>query len=276
MNGDEFLRAFHARHPGVTARAMARGVVDDGEGRSSYARLADEARAGERVLDLGCGDGWLLALLRGRGHAAGTLVGVDMSPEELAAARARDALAGVDLRCERAQALSLADASVDVALSHMAFMLMSDLERVVGELARVVRPGGRFATVVGGGPAPGAGDGFELFLDLFREVIERVAPEGRAPRLGDRRARDLAGMRELFHGGTGWSDVAETTHGLRLDGAPAEVWETLASMYEMDAVPAEEAAALGARFVDAAAARAGTGGEVPCLMRVRCLSAFRA
>ncbi|MEO7096164.1 MAG: class I SAM-dependent methyltransferase, partial [Polyangiales bacterium] len=51
---ERFLRAFHAAHPGITARAMERG--------GSYDRLAARVDGG-RVLDLACGDGALLARL---------------------------------------------------------------------------------------------------------------------------------------------------------------------------------------------------------------------
>lgn len=278
MSADDFMRAFHARKPGVTARAFARGTLAGGlgEGRSSYALLADAARVGERVLDLGCGDGWLLQELRARGSRADALVGIDMSREELAAARAREALAGVDLRCERAQALSLEAGSIDVALSHLAFMLMTDIESVVTELARVVRPGGRFATMVGGGPEDGATDAFELFLDLFRDAYELVPLAARAPRLGDKRSRALAGMSQLFCPATGWRAVDEQEVTLRLDGTVEEVWTSLATTYEMAVVPAEATETLKTRFTTIAGSMARVDGTVPCVMRLRMLTCVRA
>ena len=81
-----FLRDFHRQYPGVTSRAFARGRID--QGGSSYAWLADEVPEGAgRILDLGCGDGHLLDVLRSRGLVAEQLVGVDLSAAELEAGR---------------------------------------------------------------------------------------------------------------------------------------------------------------------------------------------
>jgi SAM-dependent methyltransferase len=261
---DQLLRAYHARYPGATSLAFADGRLADG--RSSYQLLADLAGPGDAVLDLGCGDGHLLELLGG----CRDRIGVDMSAEELAAARRRPALADVRLLHGRAQALPLADRSIDLAVSHLAFMLMSDLEQVVAELARVLRPGARFAAVVGGGP--GDDPAFELFLRLFREVYDQVPV--RAPRIGNPRARDGAGFATLFNPATGFeSEIEESAHAVRLDARPGRVWDILASMYEMMMLEPAAVTALRTRFLEATS---GLGDPLPCSMRVRLLVATRA
>jgi ubiquinone/menaquinone biosynthesis C-methylase UbiE len=263
---DQLLRAYHARYPGATALAFAGGRTEDG--RSSYQLLADLPRAGDRVLDLGCGDGHLLELLIGRGCRE--LVGIDMSPEELARAAQRPALRGVRLVEARAHELPLPAGSFDWAVSHLAFMLMSEVEAVVAELARVVRPGGRFAALVGGGPADGEDDGFALFLRLFQEVYEQLPDK--PPRIGDRRTREAGGFAELFRPETGFdAGIEETAVTVRLDAGAARVWDIVASMYEMLVVPPDRAAALRERFLAAA-----TEGVVRCAMRCRLLVATRA
>jgi ubiquinone/menaquinone biosynthesis C-methylase UbiE len=261
---DELLRIYHARYPGATAAAFAGGRMADG--RSSYQLLADLPAVGDRVLDLGCGDGHLLELLAARGLRA--LVGIDMSTEELAAA-ARRKLPGARLIETRAEALPLPSGSIDWVLSHLAFMLMGEVDAVVGELARVLRPGGRFAAVVGGGPGEEE-DAFALFLRLFQGAYDQLADK--PPRLGDRRTRDAGGFAALFHPGSGFlAEIEESALSVRLDADGQRVWDILSAMYEMMFVPPDRAAALRASFL----AEAG-GGQVRCAMRCRLLVATRA
>lgn len=274
MDAEAFLRAFHRAHPGITTRAFARGWADDG--RSSYAILAgaaDEAlAAGQVILDLGCGDGYLLDLLAQRGAPAGRLVGVDLSMEEIEAARARPRLQGAVLRCERAQEMSLPDASVGCVLSHLAFTLMSEVEAVVAEIARVLQPGGTFAAIVGGGPR--GEDAFARFLDLLRETYLRSP--ARAPRLGDIRARREDGLQALFGGHGFLPGIEISDFALHLDGTRDEVWEHLAAIYEIFVVPPDEVRALRSRFEDEAARLAGPDGVVPCTAAMRLVACRRA
>lgn len=266
---DEFLRAYHARYPGATAAAFARGTIADG--RSSYDLLADVARPGERVLDLGCGDGYLLERMIQRGHSAELLCGIDMSADELDAARGRPSLAGVRLSCERADALSLASGSIDRVVSHLAFMLMTDIDQVIEEIARVLVPGGRFCTIVGGGP--GQGDAFELYLELFHDVYATV--ETRAPRLGDRRTRDAIGLADLMAPAGFAPNIEESTHTVSLDGTAQQVWDSIANHYEIFVVDPAAMAGLRARFLAAAENLADARGVVPCTTVVRLLTATR-
>lgn len=274
MDPEAFLRAFHRAHPGITTRAFARGRADDG--RSSYAILADAAgealARGQVILDLGCGDGHLLELLVQRGAPAERLVGVDLSAEEIDTARARARLHGAVLRCEDARAMSLPDASVGCVLSHLAFTLMSDVVAVVAEIARVLQPGGTFAAIVGGGPR--GEDAFARFLDLLRETYVRLP--ARAPRLGDIRARRDEGLHALF-GGHGFAPGIEIRDfALHLDGTCAEVWEHLATVYELFVVPPDEVRALRTRFEGEAARLAGPDGVVPCTAAMRLVTCRRA
>jgi arsenite methyltransferase len=103
-------------------------------------------RPGETVLDLGSGPG-LDALLAARQVGpTGRVIGVDMTAEMLARARAAAVSAGaahVDFRQGRLEALPVEDASVDAVTSNCVINLVPDKAAVFREVARVLRPGGR-------------------------------------------------------------------------------------------------------------------------------------
>ena len=256
--GDAFLREFHAAHPGATSRALSHGVDDDGH--SSYDLLAALVKPGDTILDLGCGDGHLLELIHARALDRVHCVGLDMSPAELRAAQHRDE--SLPLVQARAQLLPVRDTSLDGVASHLAFLLMSNIEQVCAEITRVLRPGGWFATITGGGPENG--DAFELFLQLFQRVYE--ASPRKAPRYGDKRARHGEGIAELF--GDAFEAPVESVHSLRLDGPVRRVWATLSVMYEAFVLEDEALAKLHDAFV-AAATNIEHDGIVPCAMRMR-------
>jgi SAM-dependent methyltransferase len=103
---------------------------------------------GETVLDLGSGAGADVLISARRVGPAGRAIGLDMTDEMLALARANASAAGVE-NAEFVKGyledMPLADASVDVVISNCVINLAADKRRVLGEAARVLRPGGRFA-----------------------------------------------------------------------------------------------------------------------------------
>ncbi len=98
--------------------------------------------AGERILDLGCGDGVLTAKIVAAGAA---VVAVDAAPDMVAAARAR----GIDARVMDAQYLSF-DREFDAVFSNAALHWMRPPEAVLAGVRRALRPGGRFVGEMGG------------------------------------------------------------------------------------------------------------------------------
>lgn len=101
-----------------------------------------EPQAGERILDLGCGDG---ALTEKLGAGGASVLGVDMSPSLLEAAKAR----GLHVRQEDGHALPFHH-EFDAVFSNAALHWMTEPERVIEGVRRALRPGGRFVAEFGG------------------------------------------------------------------------------------------------------------------------------
>ncbi|GAA3368576.1 hypothetical protein GCM10020367_07500 [Streptomyces sannanensis] len=241
---------------------MARGRAADG--RSSYEILRDRVHGRRRVLDLGCGDGLLLELLAGSESDEREVAGVDLSPAELELARRRPLLADAALLEARAQDLPFTDGSFDACVSHMALMLMSDVEQVAAEVARVLRPGGVLAVALGGGAV--GGEAYELFLRLLRPVVEAVPPGQRIPTLGDRRTRDRDGLDAVL-GPAGFMPVGWDTVRIDLSGSIEQVWETVSGLYDLGPLDARTIGTLRARFAAEARTEARSDGTIACAMK---------
>jgi SAM-dependent methyltransferase len=99
-------------------------------------------RAGERILDLGCGDGVLTEQLVALGCR---VVGVDGSPAQVAAARAK----GLDAHVMDGQALGFEN-EFDAVFSNAALHWMKRADDVIAGVHRALRPGGRFVGELGG------------------------------------------------------------------------------------------------------------------------------
>ncbi|HEY4894807.1 MAG TPA: class I SAM-dependent methyltransferase [Solirubrobacteraceae bacterium] len=109
--------------------------------------------AGQRILDVATGTGMVAAELLARADC--TVVGIDQSPAMLAAARERFGAAGgsrVELLQGEAERLPFADASFDGLTFTYLLRYVDDPRATVRELARVVRPGGRVASLEFGVP----------------------------------------------------------------------------------------------------------------------------
>ena len=101
-----------------------------------------DPRPGERILDLGCGDGVLTEAIVAAGAQ---VVGVDASPEMVAAACAR----GLDARVVDGQRLAFA-AEFDAAFSNAALHWMLDPDAVARGVFAALKPGARFVGECGG------------------------------------------------------------------------------------------------------------------------------
>jgi trans-aconitate methyltransferase len=99
-------------------------------------------QAGERILDLGCGDG---ALTEKIAAAGADVVGVDSSPSMVEAAQAR----GLDARLVGGESLAFA-ADFDAVFSNAALHWMRDQDAVLAGVRRALKPDGRFVAEMGG------------------------------------------------------------------------------------------------------------------------------
>jgi SAM-dependent methyltransferase len=103
-------------------------------------------RAGETVVDLGCGGGLDVFLAADKVGPTGRAIGVDMTDEMLALARRNAAgRSNVEFHKATIDKLPLADASVDCVISNCVINLAADKPAVFREIARVLKPGGRLA-----------------------------------------------------------------------------------------------------------------------------------
>ena len=178
------------------------------------AQLADLAgvRAGQRVLDVGCGPGALTAELERR---VGTeaVVAVDPSAAFVAAAQGRHP--GVDVRQAAAEELPFPDDSFDATLAQLVVHFMRDPVAGLAEMARVTRAGGIVAAAVW----DHAGDRTPLavFWTAAHDLDPGVHDESDLP--GARRGH----LGELF-AAAGLASVQETTVEASLRFSSFEDW----------------------------------------------------
>ncbi len=120
-------------------------------------------RPGERVLDLGCGTGTLLAQLA---EAGAEVSGCDA--DEAMIAQARVLAPGADLWVADGHSFTV-DQPMDLVFSNAALHWMTRQDEVLGRVAAALRPGGRFVAEMGG-----AGNVATIIDAVMAESAERV------------------------------------------------------------------------------------------------------
>ena len=144
--GEESTTLFgHGLYASGERDALPEGAVTASLGCGNPVAVA-ELRPGETVLDLGSGGGIDVLLSARRVGPSGTVYGLDMTDEMLALAQANAEKAGlpnVHFLKGLIEAIPLPAESVDVVISNCVVNLSPEKDRVLAEIVRVLRPGGR-------------------------------------------------------------------------------------------------------------------------------------
>ena len=109
--------------------------------------LRADLKPGETVMDLGSGAGLDAIIASWRVGPTGRVIGVDLNPAMCLKAQAHAAATGATMECREGsmEKIPVPDAAVDVVLSNGVINLSFRKRRVVQELFRVLRPGGRIS-----------------------------------------------------------------------------------------------------------------------------------
>ncbi len=154
--------------------------------RDEQKRLLEPARiaAGQRVLDLGCGPGFLSLALAELVGPSGAVHGVDINARFVADAgqRAKErAISNAQFHQVDGAILPLATASIDVAIAKNVFEYVPDLPATLDEVVRVLSPGGRLHAI-------DSDWGFVIVEPWGKATVDRffaaAAPAFREPYIG--------------------------------------------------------------------------------------------
>ncbi len=124
--------------------SMERGHRPVGEQAIKRMQIPAEAT----VLDVGCGSGWAARLMAQRARE-GRVVGIDVSDEMVRLARENSVnYPSVEFQVASAEQLPFDDSEFTHAFSMESLYYYADLERALGEIRRVLKPGGLFVAVM--------------------------------------------------------------------------------------------------------------------------------
>ncbi len=176
MSTEEIRQAVRERYARAAKSGRCCGPDEGGETQSSCCEPRAEADAvpslgcgfpveaaalspGEVVLDLGSGPGLDAFTAAGLVGPSGRVIGVDMTHEMVARARAHASRIGasnVEFRLGEIEHLPVADSSVDVVVSNCVINLLPDKRPAFAEACRVLRPKGRLVVsdIVSEGEVP--------------------------------------------------------------------------------------------------------------------------
>ncbi len=142
-------------------------------------RLVGDARlrAGQRVLDLGCGTGYPAILAAQVVGGQGLVVGLDLSEGMLSVARRKAeglGLRNITFHIEDATTLPFELASFDAVISRFCLMFLPDIPKALNEIARVLRPDGYLAAAIWS--TPDKNPFIRIPVDVIKRFIEVPTP----------------------------------------------------------------------------------------------------
>jgi enediyne biosynthesis protein CalE5 len=164
-------------------------------------------RSGIKVLDLGSGTGYPALLGAQIVGMSGSVIGIDLAEQMLAAARRKAAglkLSNVTFQTGDVTALPFETASFDAVTSRFCLMFLPEISKATAEIARVLKPGAWLSAAVWSVPEKNAY--LTTPLTVIKQFLELPPPDPTAPgifRLA--KPGDLAGMLEK----AGFTDVTE-------------------------------------------------------------------
>jgi SAM-dependent methyltransferase len=203
-----YLRAIDNRFTGVVDAVVQRAAL----------------QSAQQVLDLGTGTGSVAIKAASLVTPGGSVTAVDISPEMLDLARQRSAslgLSNIEFFEGRAEELPVAG-RFDAVLASLSLMYVINRAAAAREIARVLRPGGRFVAAVWGGPE-------EADIVLFQQTAGSFAPAPPVPGVGPGALADPSGfLAELEGAGISASAESETTGFAFEDFSSA--WDVLAGV----------------------------------------------
>lgn len=147
-------------------------------------RLVGDARLcnGQRVLDLGSGTGYPALLAARAVGDQGTVVGLDLAEAMLATARRKAQTLGlINIRFQSADVTTLPfdTASFAAVISRFCLMFLPDVPKAVGDIARVLKPGGYVAAAVWS--TPDKNPYLRIPMDVVKQFIELPPPDPEQP-----------------------------------------------------------------------------------------------
>jgi ubiquinone/menaquinone biosynthesis C-methylase UbiE len=137
----------HAQYPGfsgITGLIAALSMLGGRSGNAELAMQLSGACAGDTVVDIGCGPG---AAARAAARAGAKVIGIDPAPVMLRVARLVRPSASIRYELGSAEALHLPEGSTGVVWSIASVHHWSDVAVALGEIRRVLQPGGRFVAI---------------------------------------------------------------------------------------------------------------------------------